>query len=595
VWPLRRAGRVDDAARSPTSLAEALQTVVRFADWPRRQTCALSVSALMAGAWSASMPLVVAEVYTSLAGHRRISTADLAGWLLLGVLASVSVRYRDRHAAELAGETGRMLRNRLVWTQLNAIGEYDSMELTAVSGVEGVTWMLGRVLPDLATTLYRLLAGTAVAFLLDWRVGIVVVASIVPTVWLCGRLARRARTVRATYAASVKRMAAEARRFWHPAGRELTATLLAALPIVARRGRAVTHDLAEAEKATFRVNYWPATQILGTLLGISLVGVSYLLHGVPVGVRVAVTMLATQHVAAMLSLVIWLQDMASQIPHIEAVAQALDVPTERCGGARLAPFSGRLEIRDVHASYPDGRRALSGLSLEVAPGEAVALAGPSGAGKTTVTLLAVGSEDLTVESGEMLLDGVPISRLDLLHVRGGVVRVPQRSLIPDGTVLETMLAPHGVPEEQIRWACKLVLMDDEIMRWPDRYQTRIDGDRRRISGGQAQRLALARALLHARYTYARLMLLDEPTEALDPATSDEVLDRVLSWLKSTGTAALVVTHRLPVHPALDRVVVIRDGRDVENGDPRQLASDPASAYSQLLARDTHPSRAGCAE
>jgi ATP-binding cassette subfamily B protein len=562
------------------SLRQALVAVDEFAHVSGRRLRGVATWALMSGGWSAAVPIAIAQVFAEMAGPRRIGAVawSLGWWLALGILSAVAGRYRDRSAASVAAEVGAVLRARLADRHLRAVGERESLEVTAVSGVEAVTTVIARVLPDLTSAAYSMVTGMSLACVLNWRVGLVVVAAAGPVVWLCARMASRARVARTAYADGVKLVVAEARRFFHPAGRELVSTMQAR-PRVAFRMNRLTRNLAVAEEAMFKVNYWPATQTLGTLLGLSVVVGSYLLHGVPVGLRVAFAMVASQQVASMLSVAIWLQELAAQIPHIEAVKEALELPAERAGGERLASAAGRLEFNAVVARYADGRLGANGLSLHVAPGEAVALIGPSGAGKTTLMKLAIGDGDLRLQAGRVLLDGRLLERLELGQVRRLLIREPQSPWFFDGTVTENMLFPEA-SEDQIRWACELVLMDEVIRRWPNGYQTIIDGQR--LSGGQAQRLGLARTLLHAEYWGARVMLLDEITAALDQETSREVLTRVLEFARSAGMTVLVSSHKLPVHPAFERVVVLEHGRVVEDGDPRELAANPDSVYARLL-------------
>ena len=601
VWRHQRAGdddesrvdgRADESAaernRDAMSLREAVLAVRALVrPYPREVRLALVFAVIGSGA-SMAVPLVVARLFDAIAGSRRLDVviACLAGWLALALVSAAAIRWRERAVAEVAARVGRDLRIKLADVELRAVGDCESLEVTAISGVEGVTTTIARILPYMVSGLAAVLVAVAAAMVLDWRVGLVVVVAVGPVAWLCARVVKRSQDARGAYTTAIKRLAAEARGFFHPAGRELAAVLRARPQVMARTSD-IAADLCDADRARLSVITWPATQILGALLGIAVVGVAYLLGGVSLGAQVAFITLTRQQLTEILTLVLWFQELADQVPHIQTVKEALQVPTERQGGERLQAPAGRIEIRDAVADYPDGRRGVGGLSLSIAPGEAIALVGHSGAGKTTITRLLTGSEELTLRSGAVLLDDVPIQRLDLDLVRQLVVRIPQSSLTFDGIVSENLLPPTGATSEAIRGACQLALLDHEIRSWPNGYQTRIGGQTLAVAGGQAQRLGLARALL--RVPGARVMLLDEATAALDPAAADQLLEGVLTYLRGVGIAAVVITHKLPVHSALTRVVVIEDGRAVEDGDPQRLAANPRTAYAQLLAtRDRNP-------
>jgi ATP-binding cassette subfamily B protein len=531
----------------------------------------------------AAEPLVLARMFDEIAGSGSagVLIACLTGWVALALVSAFAIRCRDRLAAVVAADVSRDLRIKLADRELHALGPCEGLEVTAVSGVEGVNSILYPVLPSLASGVAALSAGALAAWVLDWRVALVVVAAVGPIAWLNARLSTRLQRATAAYTEGVKRLAAETRRLFNPAGRELAATMRARAHVMSRT-ESIAGDLRDADEGRHIAgNYWPATKIVGTLLGVAIVGVAYLLSGVSLGTTVGFVTLSLHQVDQMLTLVKWLGSFASQISHIEMVVDALDVPIERDGGQRLAAPQGRLELDAVSATYPDGRPGLNGLTLTIEPGEAVALVGKSGAGKTTVTRLATGSEDLKFQAGRALLDGVSLERLELDFLRETIVRVPQTTWVFAATVTENLLPPPGATPEDVEWACRLALLHNEITAWPDGYGTKIDSGS--VSGGQAQRLGVARALLRVRLGGARLLLLDEATAALDPEAGEQQLEGVLSYLAGAGIGALVITHKLPVHPRVMRVVVITEGQAIEDGDPRELAADPSSAYARLLA------------
>ncbi|WCB91932.1 ABC transporter [Baekduia alba] len=563
------------------TFGEAVAALRRFSRPYADRRRAVVAIAVLGSAGQAAEPLLWTLFFDGVAKSSSLvrPLPYLGVLLVLGLASAAATRCRDRLAANVAADVGRHLRIRLADTELRALGSPDGLEVTAVRGVEGVTNSLGRVLPYVTAGVATLVQTVAVAWWLDWRVSLVVLGAVGPVAWVRARLSRRAVQAAAAYTAAIRHLAEEARRFYHRPGRELVAAMRARSQVMSRI-TSLAGELRDADEQRYVAgNYYPTTKVVGTLLMVATAGGAYLLGGVSLGTLAGFVMLARQQVDQLLSVVMWLAAFGNESSSIHLVSQALDAPTERREGRHLVGPLAQIEIRDVDATYADGRRGAHRLHLALESGEAVAVVGPSGGGKTTLTKLLAGAEILRVQAGQVLYDGVAVSDLDPDLLRESVVQVPQTTWVFAGTVQENLLVPVGTTQEQVEWACGLALLHEEISAWRDGYATEVNGDS--LSGGQKQRIGVARGLL--RLTGARVMVLDEVTAGLDPYMSQALLGGVLSHLASVGTAAIVITQKLPVHPRLTRVVVVRAGAVVEDGDPRELAARPGSAYAQLHA------------
>ncbi|UXY20507.1 ABC transporter ATP-binding protein/permease [Streptomyces cynarae] len=235
---------------------------------------------------------------------------------------------------------------------------------------------------------------------------------------------------------------------------------------------------------------------------------------------------------------------------------------------------GSVEVRDVYFRYPGAdRMALEGLSFSVRPGELVIITGPSGAGKSTVSKMLLRFYD--PDSGAVFLDGTPIGDFPLARLREYVTLLPQETLVLHDTVRANIACGRpGAGEQAIIEAARAADAHDFIMRLPEGYGTKVDPNSARLSGGQLQRLAIARAILRD----APVLVLDEPTTGLDAMAARRVVKPLRRLM--TGRTTIMITHDLNLAPDADRILVVDQGRIVETGRHEVLLAW-GGAYSRL--------------
>jgi len=229
------------------------------------------------------------------------------------------------------------------------------------------------------------------------------------------------------------------------------------------------------------------------------------------------------------------------------------------------PMQTALRFEQVTFRYPARQviAALDGITLEIAPGESVALVGPSGAGKTTLFQLLLRYYD--VSAGCILFNGQDIRQLGLHDLRDKIAIVPQDPVIFSANALDNIrYGRSAASDEDVIAASKAALADEFINHLPDGYLTFLGERGTRLSGGQRQRIAIARAILKN----APLLLLDEATSALD-AESEILVQQGLN-AAMLGRTTLIIAHRLATVQKVDRIVVMEQGRIVETGTPEDL-------------------------
>lgn len=242
------------------------------------------------------------------------------------------------------------------------------------------------------------------------------------------------------------------------------------------------------------------------------------------------------------------------------------------------PSLGTAAFEDVSFSYPTrpNDRALQGLSLEIKPGETVAIVGASGAGKSTIFGLLMRQYD--PQSGRIVIDGIDVKEADLQKVRGRMAIVPQDVAILSGTVADNIaFGRPNASQEDIKLAAKAAQADEFVNDLPNGYETQVGERGVTLSGGQRQRLAIARAILRD----APILLLDEATSALD-AENETLVQRALEGLME-GRTTLVIAHRLATILKADRILVMDKGKIVETGTHAALAKKKNGVYARLAA------------
>jgi ATP-binding cassette, subfamily B, bacterial MsbA len=238
---------------------------------------------------------------------------------------------------------------------------------------------------------------------------------------------------------------------------------------------------------------------------------------------------------------------------------------------------GSVRLESVIFSY-EGRdsEVLRGIDLTLAPGEVIALVGPSGSGKSTITQLIPRFYDPT--SGRVLVNGVDVKKQSLTDLRAQMAAVPQEVQLFSGTISENLrISKPKAPDDELVEAATAANAHEFITEFPDGYQTVVGERGVQLSGGQRQRVAIARALL----ADPRILILDEATSSLD-AESEGLVQQALERLM-IGRTTLVIAHRLSTVRAADRLVVISDGRIVEEGAHNDLVA-AGGVYARLLER-----------
>jgi subfamily B ATP-binding cassette protein MsbA len=230
---------------------------------------------------------------------------------------------------------------------------------------------------------------------------------------------------------------------------------------------------------------------------------------------------------------------------------------------KMPPITGAVQFQQVEFAYEPEKPVLHGIGFEAQPGTVTALVGSSGSGKSTIISLLCAFH--TPTTGQVLVDGIDLAKVDLNTFRSQLGVVLQDSFLFDGSIRENILfSKPEATEEQFLFACRTARVDEFAERFPDAYDTIVGERGVKLSGGQRQRLSIARALL----AEPRILILDEATSSLD-SESEAMIQQGLNQLMQ-GRTTFVIAHRLSTIRRADQILVVEQGRIVERGSHAEL-------------------------
>ncbi|HEY3117357.1 MAG TPA: ABC transporter ATP-binding protein [Chloroflexota bacterium] len=254
------------------------------------------------------------------------------------------------------------------------------------------------------------------------------------------------------------------------------------------------------------------------------------------------------------------------------------------GAKPLTNVQGRVAFRDVSFEYIPERAAIDAVSFEAEPGQLVALVGPSGAGKTTITYLLPRFYDVT--QGAVEIDGQDVRNFTLESVYAHIGMVTQETYLYNASILENLrYARLDATQDEIEEACRLAQIHDVISKMPDGYETIVGERGYRLSGGEKQRLAIARVFLKS----PSILILDEATSSMDSQTEAQIQDALRPLL--AGRTTFAIAHRLSTVLAADKILVLDHGKLVETGTHQELLAK-GGLYSELYEIQFKPQLTG---
>ena len=516
----------------------------------------------------------------------RVLAALAVGFLLAGAAQLLADYLRARASAAIINGVREKMFHHLQRLSMGYFARVRAGDVVArfTSDLADIQKSLTTRVVDAAFALLGLVINIPVAFALEWRLALVMLAGL-PLVGIGTRLfggsaaaARyRLKQEEGALAASVQENVRA----------QAVVKVFGLRPWVAQRFAA---QLASLEKRFTRADF--LAEVVGTSSSLAVLAVQVLVLGV--GAYLAVsgrlspgTLVAFLSLHAIVSKDIYdltkkvvpaLIASAGGLQRIEEITgEPIDVREEK-GARPLPPGPVGFRLEEVTFAYPGGKPVLERVSLEIPAGRRVALVGGSGSGKSTVLGLLLRFFD--PQGGRVLVNGVDLRSVSLesFYARVGVVF--QESFLFDGTVWENIaLGKLGAGGGEVQAAARAAELHDAIVALPQGYDTPVGEQGGRLSGGQRQRLAIARAILRN----PAVLLLDEATSALDPAT-ESAINATLSRL-AVGRTVVTVTHRLAAACDADLIVVLDHGRVAEIGNHAELLAR-GGVYAALWTKQS---------
>ncbi|RIL07956.1 MAG: ABC transporter [Proteobacteria bacterium] len=528
-------------------------------------TCAVAIQYQMKRLVDAMAhePRQVEAAQLALAGFVALVAAEsvlwrLSGWLACRTTVGVGVAMRLDLFRRLSGQPMRYFADHLA----GSLGH----RVTATAGTFGAlaNTVIWRIVPPCVD-----FAGALVIFwLVDWRMALAMAGYVVAvTAWL-GVTGERGRPLHRRYAERSSAVGGDLV--------DVIANMWSVKAFSARerewtRLRSRFEDEAAAQRASWmyterqRVVYDVVLWVMAASM-LSWAVHRWTQHAVTLGDVVVVSALTFRILHGSRDVAIALVDSLQQLAFVDETLRVIDrkrtVVDER-GAPALRRRAGTLELRKVCFRYERGREALHEVDVFIPAGQKVGIVGPSGAGKSTLVHLLQRLYD--VQSGEILLDGQPIHRLQQDSLREALAVVPQEVTLFHRSVLDNIrFGRPDASDDEVFAAARAAACDGFVRRLPHGYDTIVGERGVKLSGGQRQRVGIARAFLKD----APILVLDEATSALDTESELRIQRSIVTSLGERTVIA--VAHRLSTLAAFDRILVLHGGRLVEDGSAAEL-------------------------
>jgi len=551
----------------------------------RRHVVAATLWLALAGLLEAAGPLLGKEFIDGYLLPRRADIVML-GLLLLGYLAAAwlasGIRYFQLVSlGGVATRSVRRLRERVYGHVLALPMAFFDRAITGqlvsriTNDTEAVKELYTKVLFEILTGLTILLGVAAAMLWLDWRLMLIVlllVPATVGIVWGYQRASAGAVTRSRALRSDINAQTAEA-----IAGMSVLQAAGAAGRFAQRFARTnQAHYRARLDE--IRANAWllrPALDFINILLVVAIVAAVGMhgMSGVDVGLIYAFIAYIGRVVEPLIQITMQFSSLQQSIVAASRVGTLLDEPMPMSPAEQERMTSGAVSMADVSFGYDPARPVLNDIALEIPSGSFIGVVGHTGSGKST--LLSLLLRFYAPQTGRIEVGGVALPHIEERALRDAVGYVPQEPLMLAASVRDNIDMGRGLPDSRIAEAARAAHAHGFVRALPQAYDTLLGEGGARLSSGQKQLLAIARALAGR----PRILLLDEATSRIDSATEREV-QAALAGLGGE-TTVVAVAHRLSTIRAADRIVVLNHGRIAEEGTHESLMVTPGGIYRRL--------------